>query len=215
VQRVSIKGNKSRSLIVSLAAISALMMGGCGSSQLTQDAEKLQTIAQQEKTPKEEKAELMEAPEITSEEAEGFHDLILFNQNFKELSNGIFEIQAAGLHKGKNLGVQIIIGPDAIKYCSTGADSDAFLTALDEIYETKISPKSMAKETEFKYVALEGDPANLSNEPVMLKLFYEAENADDVAEVFTNIDVSKHRLEFHEKDPDYRKPLINALRAKD
>ena len=46
-----------------------------------------------------------------------------------------------------------------------------------------------------------------------MKLFFHADSEDEAryAEVFTNINVEEGLLEFHEKDPAYRGPLLRAL----
>ncbi len=44
-----------------------------------------------------------------------------------------------------------------------------------------------------------------------MKLFFENEDPDRYAEVFVNVIASEHRIEWHEKDPDYREPLLRAL----
>jgi hypothetical protein len=81
------------------------------------------------------------------------------------------------------------------------------------LYGTKLSPLSMAKETRFTCITLGGDPRKLGQGRVDAKLFYEAEGEGDYAEMFTNIDLGAKRVEIREKDPDYRSPIVRALRA--
>jgi hypothetical protein len=98
-----------------------------------------------------------------------------------------------------------------ITYRSIGADSDTFVQVLDELYGTKLSPKVMIGEVRFTGISLGGDPRDLQSGPVKIKLFFESDKQDEYAELFTNIQLADHRLEFHEKDPDYRLAVIKAL----
>jgi hypothetical protein len=44
-----------------------------------------------------------------------------------------------------------------------------------------------------------------------MKLFFENEEPNRYAEVFVNVIAPERRIELHEKDPEYRKPLLCAL----
>src|SRR6266511_2895263 len=68
----------------------------------------------------------------------------------------------------------------------------------------------MGRETQFTGISLEGDPRDLAKGPVKIKRFFESDNQDDYAELFTNIELAAHRLEVHEKDEEYRSPVIRA-----
>lgn len=83
----------------------------------------------------------------------------------------------------------------------------------DELYGTKLTPKTMATETCFTGISLGGDPRDLTKGPVKIKLFFESEEEDDYAELYTNIELAAHRLEVHEKDEGYRLPVIRALQT--
>jgi lipocalin len=43
-----------------------------------------------------------------------------------------------------------------------------------------------------------------------MKLFFESEPKEAYAEFFTNIDLVQAKMEFREKDPEYRVPLVAA-----
>jgi hypothetical protein len=169
-------------------------------------------------------------PEVTSEEEEGFHDLVFYIEDHKRLPDGSQSIRGAGTRKGRPLGFQVILGPSwqsgslgkdiplvtyrgTVSYRSTGADSDAFVQALDDLYGTKLSPKEMGREIQFTGISLLGDPRDLIKGPVRIKLFFESGGQDDYAELFTNIELAAHRLEVHEKDEGYRSQIVKALRA--
>jgi hypothetical protein len=173
---------------------------------------------------------LVAPPEVTSEEELGFHDLIFYIQEHKRLPDGSQSIRGLGLYKGRQLGLEVVLGPTwqggspgkdvplvtysgIVTYRSTGVDSDAFVQVLDELYGTKLRPAAMSKETRFAAISLAGDPRDLSKGPVKMKLFFESDKQDDYAEFFTNIELAARRLEIHEKDEDYRLPVIKALQA--
>jgi hypothetical protein len=49
-----------------------------------------------------------------------------------------------------------------------------------------------------------------------MKAFFFDDGQDErYAEVYTNIDLREKRLEFREKDPEYRAPLVAALMDRD
>lgn len=47
-----------------------------------------------------------------------------------------------------------------------------------------------------------------------MKVFFEAENPDDNAELYININESEHWLEIREKEDSYRKQVIKGLTTK-
>src|SRR5215469_16878611 len=174
---------------------------------------------------------LTSPPEVTAEEEEGYHDLIFYVQDQKQLPDGSQSIHGVGTYKGRQLGLEVVLGPTwkggapskdipltiysgRLTYRSTGPESDAFVQVLDELYGTKLNPKTMAKETQFTGLALEGNPGNLSKGPVKIKTFFENGNDKDYAELFTDVDLAAHRLEVHEKDEEYRPAVVRALGAR-
>ncbi|MGO8929175.1 MAG: hypothetical protein ACLQU3_20100 [Limisphaerales bacterium] len=169
-------------------------------------------------------------PEVTSASDAGFHDLVFYIQEHKKLADGSQSIRGAGTYKGRVLGLEVILGPTwqegalgkdiplvtyrgLVTYRSTGGGSDVFVQVLDELYGTKLSPKSMGTETRFTGISLGGNPRDLAKGPVRIKLFFESGGQDDYAELFTNVELAAHRLEVHEKDEAYRLPIIKALQA--
>ena len=174
--------------------------------------------------------ELATAPEITAESEEGYYDLIFYIEEHKQLPDGSQTIRASGKHKGRPLGFELVLGPTwksgsvtpdlplvthqgSITYRSTGADSDAFVEVLDELYDTKLNSRSMRKETPFTAISLEGDPSDLAQGIAKIKLFFESDKEDKYAELFTNIHLGARRLEFREKDEEYRSAIVQALRG--
>jgi hypothetical protein len=165
--------------------------------------------------------------EITAAgEFEDFHDLQFAIQKYETLADGTQVIHAVGAHHGREVGLDLTLGPGwkssqivpgvtsdqgLVTYRSNGAESDAFLQVLDEIYETKVHPAAMRTETQWSGISLKGDPGALDKGPTKIKLFFESNNADEYAELFTNIDLAARILQIHEKDPEYRPAIIHAL----
>lgn len=169
-------------------------------------------------------------PEITSSAEEGWHDLTFAIRGTEKQADGSRVLEARGLHHGREVGVLVVLGPSwqkaklagdlaitayrgIVSYRSLGPASDLLLQALDELYGTALHPKAMRAETKFTGITLAGNPAELDKESVKIKLFYESDDEQRYAEVFTNIDLQHHVLQINEKDEGYRKPLIRSLVA--
>src|SRR5262245_15856985 len=148
---------------------------------------------------------LTAAPEVTSESEEGFYDLVFFIAEQKAQADGAQVFRASGTHKGRALGFEVVVGSTwkggspgkdiplvihsgQIRYRSIGPESDAFVAVLDELYGTKLAPKSMRAEAVFTALSLEGNPGDLKQGPAKIKCFFESGKADDYAELFTNLD---------------------------
>ena len=82
---------------------------------------------------------------------------------------------------------------------------------LAELYELPIALGAMRSETKVAVVGLANDPKLLPDNPTHMKLFFENEDPERYAEVYVNIVAPEQRLELHEKDPDYRRPVLLAL----
>ena len=165
--------------------------------------------------------------EITSESEDEFYDLVFFIEDHKTLADGWQTITARGVHEGTEVGFELSLGsswregsmstePGIVTYVGTanyrsvGAASDSLIQVMDQLFETKQSPKRMTSETRFSAISLEGDPRNIEAGPVKLKLFFEGAPSRQI-ELFTNIDLKARRLYVGEKDPDYRKRIIKTL----
>lgn len=170
-------------------------------------------------------------PEITAESEEGFVDLVFRVQDHRPLADGSQSLRAQGLHKGREVGFEVVLGPTwkkrnlgkdvpfqvgsgTVAYRSVGPESDAFLQVLDQLYGTKPKPRTMAAEAPFAGISLEGDPGELAGGPVKIKLFFEKGGEDRYAEFFTNIDLAARRLELREKDEGYRRQVLQALQER-
>jgi len=94
---------------------------------------------------------------------------------------------------------------------STGPDSDAFVTALDAIYGTRLAPAAMRHSIRCAAIALQGDPTALSDGITKIKIFFEPEDESRYAEAYLDFDLANRRMHLNEKDPEYRAPLVRAL----
>lgn len=166
--------------------------------------------------------------EIGSESEDDYYELVFFIEEHKKLSDDTQRLVARGTHDGVEVGLEIGLGstwregslaPGVVTYTggatyrSLGATSDSFVQALDEIFETTLSPNRMKDEVHFSAVSLQGDPRDLGKGPVNLKLFFESGPKNRGAELFINIDLKMRRVYLSEKDPEYRAAIIKALRS--
>jgi hypothetical protein len=167
-------------------------------------------------------------PDITSGPQEGWHDFTFAIRKDEKLPDGSRSLEARGLYRGREVGVIVVLSaswPEAklnqkvpwtpyrgvITYRSLGTASDSFLHIMDELYGTALHPKSMRAETKFTGLSLEGKPDELEKAPVKIKVFYESDDEQRYAELFTNIDLQHRVLQINEKDEEYRKPVVRAL----
>jgi hypothetical protein len=90
--------------------------------------------------------------------------------------------------------------------------SDDFLKALATVYGIEVPPR-MADFTELNAVSLEGNPENVLTEKIALKIFFGAhpEFGIPYAEAYLNLDVPNGIVQLHEKDPEYRKAIVEGL----
>jgi hypothetical protein len=161
---------------------------------------------------------------------DGFADIDLPMATFNRDEVGGHEVVARGVHQGRRIGFQVRLEPTwecqaledgAIKelywgraeISSIGEESDRFLRLLGELYGTSIDAKKMRERTPFLAVSLSGNPAYLEKRPVKMKLFYESEIEERDADFYINVDVQARRVEFREKDTDYRRGIILSLCA--
>ena len=166
--------------------------------------------------------------EITSECEEAFYDLVFQIREHTKLADGGQTIRTYGTHGGTEIGFAVSLssawrkntfGPDDVVYGgkviyrSIGPESDLFLRVLDELYATEQSPTHMKTETAFSGISLQGDPRDLDKGIVKIKLFFQDNDPDSYAELYTHIDLKGRKLYVNEKDMDYRLAVVRALRA--
>ena len=172
--------------------------------------------------------------DITSkmDTSEGFVDIYLTIINETTTDTSHIYI-AKGLYNGKIVGFQFDVksnmingitsegeintkegfNRNAVKIASLGQESDEFLKGLAELY--KISTKRVFTKSKISTTAfsLNQNTADLNKgNYYKFKLFFNEDGDEETyAELFFNIDTDKNIIELHEKDPDYRIPLIRAF----
>lgn len=104
------------------------------------------------------------------------------------------------------------------RFESLGKESDQWLATLRKLYQLPELTAEMLPAVTFTAITLEGDPRRPECGPVKIKLFYECDAADPAydekyAEHYLNLDLVEGKIEFHEKDPEYRSALLSALTA--
>jgi hypothetical protein len=209
-------------IALAIMSILSLLFGGCGKQSKIQQ--------NQSQVEPDSLTQLDTPPEVTSESEEDFHDLVFYIKDYKKLADGTQIVRALGIHNGQQIGLDVVLGVNwktgslgkgvplvtyqgIVTYRSIGAETDSFLKVVDELYGTKLNPKMMKGEIAFTGITLGGDPRDIAREPVQIKLFYESGGDEAYAELYTNIEIAKHKLEIKEKDPDYRKLIVRALES--
>jgi hypothetical protein len=98
-----------------------------------------------------------------------------------------------------------------VQFISVGEESDAFLQALDEVYETNVGRQRMRDQVSYVAVSLAGVPFQIENESVKMKLFVESDAEEPVIEFYLNIDPQNSSVQFREKSTDYRRGVVLSL----
>jgi len=171
----------------------------------------------------------MNLGEITAGSEDGFADLRLTMVSLARGPNGAQNLISRGLHKGRNVGFGISLGSTweqqnleslddplywgTAELISLGEESDAFLQALDEVYNTNTGRRKMVDRVAYLAVSLAGHPLRLEQESLKMKLFFESEVEARAAEFYLNVHAQNSYVEFHEKDADYRLGIILSLAA--
>ena len=128
-----------------------------------------------------------------------------------------FEVKSnlrAGITSNGDLDPKSGIARNAIKFISIGQASDNLVVALAQLYDEparKVFTKEVLMPTVF---SLNQQDVHLDQPGYYkFKLFFndDSEDEDKYAEMFFNINTSERIIELHEKDLDYRKPLLNVF----
>jgi hypothetical protein len=184
--------------------------------------------------PVEKKVDQMKLEEITSrtDTTEGFSDIFLhITDEVKLDSSHIYTVK--GRFKGKIVGVNVELASNipqgittdgeinaktgfvenGLKLSSIGQESNDLLKALSDLYNipsNKLFSKKVISATAF---SLNQKVADLDKgDYYKFKLFFnENGNEEQYAEIYLNINTEEKVIELHEKDPEYRTAIINAL----
>jgi hypothetical protein len=156
-----------------------------------------------------------ELGEVRIVSEDDFVDLDLPMASFQRDQDGIQEISARGRHGNAAVGFLVSFGPvwerqdvensqlvlywGRAELVSVGAESDAFVRLLDEVYGTGLGHKKMRDRVPFLAVSLAGDPTRLEHEPAKMRFFFESDAEERDADFYVNIDVPAQCVQCHEK----------------
>ncbi len=161
-------------------------------------------------------------------EESGFLDIDFFINSHSVNKDGSFLVNVSNLLKGEQAGFAIYLGSkwaskkiensrEAFywgngRFINTGKNTDKFIEILSRLYGTSL-PSINQKEIEVVIVGLANDPRKFATREVKMKFFFnsDSDNQELYSEIFVNINLAEQTLEFHEKDPEYRQPLIRSL----
>ncbi|WP_445427543.1 hypothetical protein [Alishewanella sp. HL-SH05] len=167
-------------------------------------------------------------PEVVVGEEEGFVDLTFTISNSKKFESGAHEVVVKGNLKGDQVGFAIELlpswNPKAIEgtddafywgeafFKNTGPESDSFIRALALLYGATLADASVPDKVYAQVVGLGCNPGQLEVSACKMKFFFSPDGDEGLySEVFINIDLAAKKLEFNEKDNDYRAPLLRSL----
>ena len=167
-------------------------------------------------------------PDAHLERSDGFIDIDFKIANFAKQPDGTMHFHARGRLQGQNVGFAIELLPKWKKspidkteqflywgngrFIRTGEETDNFITVVSALYEFPPTASHSQNIVEAEVVGLANDPTLARSEPTRMKFFFNPSGDEDAyAEVFINIVPESNILQFHEKDPEYRKPLITSL----
>lgn len=172
--------------------------------------------------------------DITSrtDTSEGFCDIFLtITSSSKTDTTNIYVGQ--GLYKGKTVGLKFEINSklpfgitsdgeinskggfvrNGVKFISIGQESDELINALSELYDEPTKKPFSKKTISATVFSLNKQDADFSKKDYYkFKLFFNDDGGENTyAEMFFNVNTDKQIIELHEKDHDYRKPLLKAF----
>lgn len=169
-----------------------------------------------------------EYPNAILGDEEGFVDVSLSISKYETLNNGTKRFLIRNTLNGLKVSFIVELLPkwdakpientNAIFYwgnaniISVGAESDVFLTQIAALYGIESAEKLLKKNISAQVVGLANDPKSIESIPIKMKFFLSPDEDENLySEVFINIDLKNKVLEFNEKDPEYRLPLVRSM----
>lgn len=172
--------------------------------------------------------------DITSrtDTSEGFSDIFLtITSSSKTDTTNIYVGQ--GLYKNKIVGLKFEVNSklpfgittdgeinskggfvrNGVKFISTGQESDELINALADLYNEPIKKPFSKNRISATVFSLNKKDADFSKKDYYkFKLFFNDEgDENNYAEMFFNVNTEEQIIELHEKDHNYRKPLLKAF----
>lgn len=93
----------------------------------------------------------------------------------------------------------------------TGEKSDALVRRLSETYQMPDGQLLARDEVELDTVSLFADPRPVGSRPIHLKVFLHGGAGTEYGEFYLNVDFPAGQVRLKEKDPEYRRAVLNAL----
>ena len=169
-------------------------------------------------------ASALASPDARISEDHGFIDIDLPIVGAVSGNDGVVKITARGTIDGTEVGFEVdfpsksrsgtrtFLPLGVARVRSIGAPSDHFVMLLAQRYKLPAPAPTMVSSVDASVVGLEGDPQRVLDGMTKMKFFFFDSGPEErYAEVFINVDAKNRVLEFHEKDEDYRKPLLLDL----
>ncbi len=172
--------------------------------------------------------------DITSrtDTSEGFSDIFLtITSSNKTDTTNIYIGQ--GVYKNKLVGLKFEINSklpfgitsdgeinskggfvrNGVKFISIGQESDELINALSDLYNEPTRKPFSKKTISATVFSLNQQDADFNkNGYYKFKLFFNDDGDEKTyAEMFFNVNTTEQIIELHEKDNDYRKPLLKAF----
>lgn len=172
--------------------------------------------------------------DITSrtDTSEGFSDIFLtITSDLKTDKSHIYI--GKGLYKGKTIGLEFELTSNipygitsdgevnsksgfvrnGVKFTSIGQETDDLLKALAELYNVRTEKTFSKNKISATVFSLNQKEADLDKgDYYKFKLFFNEDGDEEsYGELYLNLNTIEKIIELHEKDPEYRKPLIKVL----
>jgi hypothetical protein len=150
-------------------------------------------------------------------------------------AKGVCQITTLGVYQSQTVGITVKmtdIGPSSgfshpqpvsrkatpngMILESQGEPTLNLLRLLSSLYQHPLSDFDVPKELKFSAITIEGDPKDVENAPLKFKVFYRDDQPEgpDYFEMYINPDLPHGFVEFAEKDPEYRLPILRAFGGK-
>lgn len=169
-----------------------------------------------------------EFPKATLGQEDGFIDISLSIAKFEKLENGTMRFLIKSSLDNQKISFVVDLLPKwdvrpientnqnfywgHASLTSVGSQSDAFIRQVAKLYGIDGKPTKFKKDVPAQVVGLANNPAEIESTPTKMKFFFSSDAGDDLySEVFINIDLKNRILEFNEKDPEYRAPLLRSI----
>lgn len=166
-------------------------------------------------------------PEIKSEAKESASPLVFALREYRSDPSGKQSFSIVGTWQGRPVGLDLEFEPwnenppgfvNMTTYSCTvharsrGAATEELVRALDDLYATHSAPREFAQTIELQALSPWAKPGHFEGDPVHMVLMFPGsieENQDP--EVFFDVDRSRSRVEWKEKNALYRKGLVRAF----